>query len=214
MNGYFETNTNITNELVNLLAEPYNIDRKKVEVKQILYTWSNAVSLSRIFVPFPIIYLHYTNGQQVTWVVAVLVFYGIISDYLDGFLARQFNEISEWGKVLDPLADKICAFFLFMYTVYIGLVPLWFLIAEVIRDAVIMSGSLYIKKLRGRVAMAVMSGKISVNVLGLYWLSVFFYPEASHVHLMLMGASLAMMFFSLLDYLYRFNQIRRGVEFN
>ncbi len=196
------------------MAEPYNIDRKKVEVKQVLYTWSNFVSMSRIFVALPIIYLHYTNGQQITWAVTALVFYGIVSDYLDGFLARWNNEITEWGKVLDPLADKICAFLLFFYAVYIGLIPLWFFIVEITRDAIIMSGSLYIKKLRGKVAMAVMSGKINVNILGLYWLSVFFYPEAEPVHLMLMGASLSVMTFSLFDYLYRFYQIRKGVEFN
>lgn len=196
------------------MAEPYNIDRKKVEVKQVLYTWSNFVSISRIFVALPIIYLHYINGQQITWVITALVFYGIVSDYLDGFLARWNNEITEWGKILDPLADKVCAFLLFFYAVYIGLIPLWFFLVEIVRDAVIMSGSLYIKSLRGKVAMAVMSGKISVNILGLYWLSVFFYPEAEHVHLMLMGASLSVMLLSLLDYLYRFNQIRKGVEFN
>lgn len=196
------------------MAESYNIDRKNVEVKHHLFTWSNVVSVSRIFVAFPIVYLHYTNGQQITWVITALVFYGIASDYLDGFLARRFNEITEWGKILDPLADKVCAFFLFLYAVYIGLIPLWFFVVEIGRDAIIMIGSLYIKKIRGKVAMAVMSGKISVNVLGLYWLSVFFYPEAEPVHLMLMGASLAMMILSLLDYLHRFNQIRRGVEFN
>lgn len=196
------------------MAEPYNIDRNKVEVKQYLFTWSNLVSMSRIFVALPIIYLHYNNGQQITWLITALVFYGIVSDYLDGMLARWTNQITEWGKVLDPLADKICAFLLFFYAVYIGLIPLWFFIFEIVRDAVIMSGSIYIKWLRGKVAMAVMSGKISVNVLGLYWLSVFFYPEAEPVHLMLMGASLSVMFFSLFDYLYRFNQIRKGVEFN
>lgn len=196
------------------MAKPYNIDRKKLEVKQDLFTWSNAISASRILVSLPIVYLHYTNGQEVTWVITALVFYGIVSDYLDGFIARRNNEITEWGKILDPLADKVCAFILFLYVVYLGLIPLWFFLVEVIRDAVIMSGSLYIKKLRGKVAMAVMSGKISVNVLGLYWLSVFFYPQAEAVHLMLMGASLAVMIFSLFDYLHRFNEIRKGVEFN
>lgn len=196
------------------MAKPYNIDRKKLEVKQDLFTWSNAISASRILVALPIVYLHYTNGQQITWVITALVFYGIVSDYLDGFIARRNNEITEWGKILDPLADKVCAFILFLYVVYLGLIPLWFFLVEVIRDAVIMSGSLYIKKLRGKVAMAVMSGKISVNVLGLYWLSVFFYPQAEAVHLMLMGASLAVMIFSLFDYLHRFNEIRKGVEFN
>ncbi len=112
------------------------------------------------------------------------------------------------------IADKFCAFLLFFYAVYIQIIPLWFFILEILRDVIIMGGSLYIQRLRGKVAMAVMSGKISVNVLGLYWLSAFFYPEATAAHDYLMGASLALMFFSSFDYLHRFNLIRKGGEFN
>jgi CDP-diacylglycerol--glycerol-3-phosphate 3-phosphatidyltransferase len=196
------------------LSKTLNIDQQKVKVSQALFTWSNAISLSRVLIAFPIIWLHYNNGQQITWVITALVFYGVISDFLDGYIARKNNEISEWGKVLDPVADKFCAFLLFLYTVYMNLIPLWFFVVEVVRDAVIVIGSLYIRKLRGKVAMAIMSGKISVNVLGLYWLSVFFYPEAAAVHNTLMGASLAVMVYSFFDYLHRFNEIRKGIQFN
>lgn len=185
-----------------------------MQVKQDVFTWSNAISFSRILVTIPIVYLHYSNDQQVNGLIIALVIYGILSDYLDGFIARFCNEISEWGKILDPVADKFCAFFLFLYAVYIDIIPLWFFLLEIGRDALIMGGSLYIQQLRGKVAMAIMSGKVSLNVLGLYWLSEFFFPEAVAVHNMLMGASLALMAFSSLDYLYRFNLIRKGVQFN
>ena len=196
------------------MSKSFNIDQQDVDVKQDLITWSNFISFTRILVAFPVVYLHYYNGQQITWLITVLVLYGIISDYLDGYVARLTNQVSEWGKILDPVADKICAFILFFYAVYIDIIPLWFFIIEIARDAFIMVGSLYIQRLRGKVAMAVMSGKISVNVLGLYWLSVFFYPDAYAAHNMLMGASLALMFFSFFDYLHRFDLIRKGVEFN
>lgn len=196
------------------MSETLNIDEKKIDVKQTLFTWSNAISVSRILVAFPIVLLHYYNGQQITPLITVLVLYGILSDYLDGYVARKTDQISEWGKILDPVADKFCAFFLFLYAVYIGIIPLWFFVVEVARDILIMSGSLYIRKLRGKVAMAVMSGKISVNVLGLYWLAEFFYPNATAAHEMLMGASIALMIFSCFDYLHRFNEIRKGKQFN
>lgn len=196
------------------MSKSFNIDQQEVDVKKALFTFSNLISVSRILVAIPIVILHYTNGQQITWLITALVLYGILSDYLDGFVARKTNQVSEWGKVLDPVADKFCAFILFLYAVYIDIIPLWFFIFEILRDLLIMGGSLYIRKLRGKVAMAVMSGKISVNVLGLYWLSEFFFPGAVEVHSMLMGASLALMIFSLFDYLHRFNLIRKGVEFN
>lgn len=196
------------------MSETFNIDQQDFEVKQDLFTWSNAISFSRILVALPIVYLHYTNGQQITWLISALVAYGILSDYLDGFIARMTNEVTEWGKILDPLADKFCAFILFWYAVYIDIIPLWFFVLEIARDFFIMAGSLYVRQLRGKVAMAVMSGKISVNALGLYWMTAFFFPGATAVQQMLIGVSLALMFFSFIDYLHRFNQIRKGVEFN
>lgn len=196
------------------MSETFNIDHKEINVKEDLFTWSNLISLSRILVVIPVIYLHFTNGQQITWLITTLVIYGIISDYLDGLVARWTNQVSEWGKILDPVADKFCAFFLFLYAIYINIIPFWFFVIAVSRDVIIVIGSGYIQHLRGKVSMAIMSGKISVNVLGLYWMAAFFFPEAVEVHFMLMGASLALMFYSFFDYLHRFNLIRKGVEFN
>lgn len=196
------------------MGKTTNIDGKEVRVKQIILTWSNLISVSRIFIAAPVIYIHYQNGQQVNWIVTALIIYGFVSDYLDGYVARKLNEISEWGKVLDPIADKIAAFLLFVYTVYIGLIPLWFLIVEVARDALILSGSIYIQKKHGKVAMSVMSGKWSVNALAGYWMSAFFFPELLHVQYFFMGISLALMFLSLIDYFLRFSEIQKGAEFN
>lgn len=196
------------------MSETFNIDHKQIDVKKDLFTWSNLISLSRILITVPVIYLHYTNGQQITWLITALVFYGIVSDYLDGFVARMTNQVSEWGKILDPIADKFCAFFLFLYAAYIDIIPLWFFVLEIARDAIIVIGSAYIQNLRGKVAMAVMSGKVSVNLLGLYWMAAFFFPRQTEIHYFLMGASLALMFYSFFDYLHRFNLIRKGVEFN
>jgi CDP-diacylglycerol--glycerol-3-phosphate 3-phosphatidyltransferase len=194
------------------LADSQHITRKK-EISSALFTWSNLISFSRIFVAFPIIYLHYKNGQQPTWIIGALVFYGIISDYLDGYIARKTNSVSEWGKTLDPIADKVSALILFVYAVSVGLIPLWFLIIEVIRDAAILSGSIYIQRRHGKVAMAVMSGKWSVNALAAYWMCAFFLPHVLWPQLFFMGCALTLMLLSFFDYLYWFNRTRKRVEF-
>lgn len=191
-----------------------NIDRKKVEVKDILFTWSNFISLTRVFIAVPITYLHYTNGQQITPTILALVFYGIVSDYLDGFVARKTGQITEWGKILDPIADKMTAFLLFLYAVFIGRIPVWFFIVAIVRDVLIMGGSIFIQRTKGKVAMAIMSGKVSVNALAAYWISAFFFPEATAVHHFFLGCTLALMLFSFMDYFYRFNQIHKGIDFN
>lgn len=179
-----------------------------------LFTWSNFISFTRIFIALPIIYLHYTGGQQVDLTITLLVVYGIISDYLDGWMARRTGNITELGKAIDPIADKIAAFLLFLYAVHIGLIPLWFFAAAVVRDLLIICGSLYIQWTRGKIAMSVLSGKISVNALALYWIACFFTPEATGVQQFLMGNSIALMVVSFFDYFHRFNEIRTGTDFN
>ncbi|HCD51037.1 MAG TPA: CDP-alcohol phosphatidyltransferase family protein, partial [Balneolaceae bacterium] len=118
-----------------------NIDGKKVEVTGKVVTLSNFISFTRFFVAFPIIYFHYRNEYNYNATVLVLIFYGLISDYLDGLVARKTNTISEVGKMIDPISDKLCAGTLFIYTVWLGWVPVWFLIFFIIRDVLILMGS-------------------------------------------------------------------------
>ncbi len=196
------------------MKEVINVDGKKVLVRDDIFTWSNLISFSRVLVTIPIIYLHYENNREISLLVTLLIFYGALSDYLDGWVARLRNEISELGKILDPVADKVMAFFLFFYTVWLGWIPLWFFVVGVIRDLFIIMGSGYIKSKRGKVAMSTMTGKISVNVLALYWISVFFFREATSIHSILMMASLAMMIVSFVHYFYRYKMILEGADFN
>lgn len=56
------------------------------------------------------------------------------TDWYDGWLARKFNYITNWGKFLDPLADKILTSSAFFAFVVVGALPLWMVIIIVVRD--------------------------------------------------------------------------------
>ncbi len=191
-----------------------NIDGRKIEVTGKLFTISNFISFSRIFIVIPVVYRHYINGYSVDAIIILLIGYGIISDYLDGFVARKTNTISEIGKMIDPISDKIAAGLLFIYTVVIGWVPFWFLWLFIARDILILIGSSFIKLRYGKVAMSTISGKISVNVISLYWISIFFFRSASLAHAILLWASVAIMLFSFIMYLLRYRNIMNGARFN
>lgn len=205
---------NTENDKIPTDGIPESADRVKVVVKDDIYTLSNLISVSRIFVAFPVIYLHYYNDMQINTVITALIVYGIISDYLDGLMARWRNEVSELGKVMDPVADKLMAFFLFVYAVWLGWIPLWFFLTAVVRDMLIMAGSFFIKKYREKVAMSVMSGKVFVNALALYWIAVFFFREAAGMHNFLLYICVILMVVSFIDYYYRYVRIMKGAEFN
>ncbi|MCX6149977.1 MAG: CDP-diacylglycerol--glycerol-3-phosphate 3-phosphatidyltransferase [Ignavibacteriales bacterium] len=57
-----------------------------------------------------------------------------ITDWYDGWLARKFNYITNWGKFLDPLADKILTASAFLAFAFLGILELWMVLIIIIRD--------------------------------------------------------------------------------
>jgi len=195
--------------------EETNIDGKIIPVKQEVLTLANAISLSRALIAVPILMLHHASGKEANWLIVALIAYAFVSDYLDGYFARKFNQVTEFGKVADPLADKICAIILFFYAVLLDIIPVFFLVILVIRDGLILIGSLMIKRKRGKYAMSVVSGKVAVNVLAIYWIVAFFFPEREQTVEFLMWLSLILMIYSLGSYVHRYILIqKKGAEYN
>lgn len=188
------------------------VDKKKMLVSNKYVTLANFFSVSRVLVSPFIIWEHMINGASV--VFTVLVVYAIISDYLDGWAARFNNEITEFGKIADPIADKLLAGILFVYAAWLGLIPMWFLWAFLIRDLLILAGSIYIGKTRGKVAMSVMSGKIFVNFLAVYWLLVMFFPLQLGLITVVFISTMTLLLTSFIEYFVRFVRIVKGAEFN
>lgn len=62
-----------------------------------------------------------------------------LTDWYDGWLARKFNYITNWGKFWDPLADKILTSAAFIGFVILGIIPLWMVLIIILRDLVITS---------------------------------------------------------------------------
>jgi CDP-diacylglycerol--glycerol-3-phosphate 3-phosphatidyltransferase len=60
-----------------------------------------------------------------------------LTDWYDGWLARKFNYITEWGKFWDPLADKILTSAAFLGFVFLSILELWMVIIIIIRDLLI-----------------------------------------------------------------------------
>jgi cardiolipin synthase (CMP-forming) len=65
------------------------------------------------------------------------------TDWVDGFLARRLDQVTEIGKFLDPLADRIAVIVAVIAGLISGVLPAWFAIALVLREALIGLGALY-----------------------------------------------------------------------
>jgi CDP-diacylglycerol---glycerol-3-phosphate 3-phosphatidyltransferase len=72
--------------------------------------------------------------KQISIVIFIIA---ALTDWYDGWLARKFNYITNWGKFWDPLADKILTSAAFIGFVILGVLPLWMVIIILFRDFVI-----------------------------------------------------------------------------
>ncbi len=82
--------------------------------------------------------------------------FGLIgaTDWVDGFLARRLNQVSEVGKFLDPLADRIAVFVALVGGLIAGVLAPWFAWAILLREALVGVGALWVAA-RGRTKLAV-----------------------------------------------------------
>ncbi|KOR29266.1 CDP-alcohol phosphatidyltransferase [Achromatium sp. WMS2] len=99
----------------------------------------NIISCLRILLAIPVGILLLEHRYQETLGLFVMA---SISDGLDGFLAKRFGWQSRLGGFLDPLADKTLFITTFVILGIIGLVPIWLVLLALIRDVLIIAGTL------------------------------------------------------------------------
>ncbi|MBX2992737.1 MAG: CDP-alcohol phosphatidyltransferase family protein [Bacteroidetes bacterium] len=169
------------------------------------FTVSNLLSICRavLAVPFAMVMLS-DIPDKTLWGILILAV-AALTDKLDGALARKYNEITEWGKILDPLADKIGIGVVAVVLVMLGLVPLWFVLVLFGRDLLILAGGLYLKKYTSIVPQSNLLGKWTIGILALMMVCALM--EWSIATEIFLWTSVAMLVASLGMYLSRFLEI-------
>ena len=134
-------------------------------------TFANKVTVGRILiVPFFIATVMYISPSHAyfRWVALALFMVAVISDIIDGYIARTRGQKTRAGAILDPLADKILLISAFI-CLYIKRgsfpdihFPLWFVVALISRDVMLLMGSMVIQLSTGRLDIeANRSGKLT-----------------------------------------------------
>lgn len=141
-------------------------------IKGKFLTAANIISLTRIPLTILACFALAAENRMLTF---IFMFLAILSDTLDGKVARATNTVSDWGKILDPLSDKI-AFVIFSVSLLIlKLVPLWIFSVLIIRDLIIFIGGLIIYRSK-RPPSANIWGKLSTLFLSLFMLRQAVFP--------------------------------------
>ena len=170
------------------------------------WTAANVLSLIRLLLVIPITYLIWVEGPLL-WLMGLVVV-AALTDWVDGHLARWSHTVSEWGKVLDPLADKVASMLIVLVLVVQDRLPNWLLALVLFRDGGIILCGIYLVRRTGKVVMSVWAGKVAVTALAVTCIAVLLQADPPVLEA-LVWVTAGLLVYSQIVYLVRFFRILR-----
>lgn len=125
-------------------------------------TLASKITLIRVlFIPVYMVFMYMSGGQTGVWMwISLGVFIlASLTDYIDGQIARKYNQISDFGKFLDPLADKLLTIAAMLMFCQWGSFPAWALMIVLTREFAV-TGLRLVAVGKGKVIAAGWSGKV------------------------------------------------------
>lgn len=171
---------------------------------------SNLLSLTRVLMAVPIFFLLREDTPSASYQAVGLMFAAALTDALDGWLARRLNQKSDLGRILDPIADKICVGLIAIMLVHMRDMPLWFVAFVLLRDFVILVLGLFLTLRTNKVVESNMLGKITVSVLALTL--VVYTMDWIVVEPFFLAASVAFVIASSVSYILKLVRISRATQ--
>ena len=109
--------------------------------RDLVFTVPNFLTVLR-FMGVPLFVWLVLAQKEYGFAVLVLAIMGS-TDWVDGYIARRFNQTSRLGRIMDPIADRMALIAVAVTLVIAGVVEWWYLTALVVPDAILMAASLY-----------------------------------------------------------------------
>lgn len=120
---------------------------------------ANKLTMLRVIMIPAFMLVLYLGFHGANYVALVIFAVASATDYLDGYIARHHNQVTDFGKFMDPLADKCLVTAAMLWFVEVGLMPAWALLIVIVREFAI-SGLRMNAATTGRVIAAGWSGKV------------------------------------------------------
>ena len=125
-------------------------------------TLASKITLIRVaFIPVYMVFMYLSGGDANLWMwIALGIFIlASITDFVDGYIARKYNQISDFGKFLDPLADKLLTIAAMVIFCQWDMIPAWALMLILTREFAV-TGLRLVAVGKGNVIAAGWSGKV------------------------------------------------------
>ena len=166
-------------------------------------------TLRVIMIPFFVFFLLWQNGENRTFRIIALALFIIASltDLLDGKIARKYNLVTNFGKFMDPLADKLLVCSALICLIELNALPAWMVIVIISREFII-SGFRLIASDNGVVIAASYWGKFKTTFQMIsVVLLILDIPALAFVTTICVWIALLLTIVSLVDYIYKNHKI-------
>ena len=120
---------------------------------------ANKLTILRVVMIPAFLLVLYLNVPYANYWALVIFAAASVTDTLDGYIARHYNQITDFGKFMDPLADKCLVTAAMLWFVEVGQMPAWALLIVIVREFGV-SGLRMVAADKGRVIAAGWSGKV------------------------------------------------------
>ncbi len=165
-------------------------------------TLASKITLIRVaFIPLYMALMYLSGGQSGLWMWLALAVFIIasVTDYVDGQIARKYNQVSDFGKFLDPLADKLLTIAAMTMLCEWQMMPAWALMIVLTREFAV-TGLRLVAVGKGKVIAAGWSGKVKTasTMIGLCVLMAF--PTMPYLAMVVNGVIIVTTVYSGVEY--------------
>lgn len=167
----------------------------------------NILTFARFLLVPVFIYCFFSDLDSRYVISASIFILAGITDILDGYIARKYNMITKWGKLLDPLADKMMQLSAIICLAIDGLIPLWAIYIIFIKEILMILGSIVLYKDK-IVVGANWYGKVSTVLLHLSILAIILIDLTDWQKTLLIVIALGSAIFALIRYTLNFKHIK------
>ena len=165
-------------------------------------TTASKITLIRVaFIPAFMVLMYLSGGLPNLWMWLSLAVFILasITDYVDGYIARKYNQVSDFGKFLDPLADKLLVISAMAMLCQWGRMPAWALMIVLTREFAV-TGLRLVAVGKGNVIAAGWSGKVKTASTMIGLCAVMAFPTVSWLDMLVMIVIVVTTLYSGIEY--------------